>query len=83
MTSRTPKEATVEHTPDIRRIGNAIAVRDTKCTRCEAPIAKGERCSVFRERATSSAEARNAGTMYPKRRWCMVCARGAAVLESM
>lgn len=61
---------------------NATATRDTTCTRCNAPIAKGARCSVFRERALSNAEARNAGTLYPKRRWCTVCAGNAAVKET-
>lgn len=34
---------------------NATAIRDTS----------------FRERATSSHEAAHAGTMYPRRRWCI------------
>lgn len=53
---------------------NATATRDTTCTRCRRAIPQGERCAVFRERALSSAEARNAGTLYPKRRWCVACA---------
>jgi len=55
---------------------NATALRDTACTRCGATIRLGERMRVFRERALSSAEARNAGTLYPRRRWCRTCATG-------
>lgn len=52
---------------------NATAKRDFDCPRCGARIRTGERLQVFRERATSSAEARNAGTLYPMRKRCAGC----------
>lgn len=57
---------------------NATAIRDTTCTRCKAPIAKGARCAMFRERALSSHEAQHSG-LYPMRRWCEGCASESAV----
>jgi len=54
---------------------NATAIRDTKCQRCSRLIVKGERCAIFRERAISSHEASHAGSLYPKRRWCIDCAK--------
>lgn len=57
---------------------NATAKRDFACTRCGKTIRSGERCLMFRERATSSAEARNAGTLYPWRKWCASCVAARA-----
>lgn len=48
------------------------AKSERKC-RCGAKIAAGAAYYGYRERATSSAEARNAGTLYPKRRLCLPC----------
>ena len=45
---------------------------ERKC-RCGEKIAAGATYYGFRERATSSAEARNANTMYPKRILCLPC----------
>ncbi len=53
---------------------NATATKDTTCTACGQPIAKDERCAMFRERALTSAEARHGG-MHPLRRWCAACAK--------
>lgn len=64
--------ATVE-TPKGRPL-NATAKRDFPCPRCGRLIRQGERLAMFRERATSSAEARNACTLYPMRKRCAVCA---------
>jgi hypothetical protein len=48
------------------------AKAERKC-RCGAKIAAGAAYYGFRERATCSAEARNAGTLYPKRILCLPC----------
>ncbi len=53
---------------------NGTTTRDTTCRRCGSALPKGTRVAIFRERATSSAEARNAGTLYPRRVWCAACA---------
>lgn len=60
---------------------NATATRDTTCMRCAAPIARGARCSLFRERALSYREAAHSGTLYPKRRWCVDCATTREIFE--
>ena len=48
------------------------AKSERKC-RCGAKIDAGATYYGYRERATSSAEARNAGTLYPKRILCLPC----------
>jgi hypothetical protein len=53
---------------------NGTTTRDTSCRSCGAALPKGTRVAIFRERATSSAEARNAGSLYVRRVWCAPCA---------
>lgn len=53
---------------------NATAKQNFDCPACGALIKQGDRLLMFRERATSSAEARNAGTLYPMRKRCVACA---------
>lgn len=49
------------------------AKAERKCCRCPAKIKAGETYYGYRERATSSAEARNAGSLYVKRLLCLAC----------
>jgi len=45
-----------------------------KCSRCGKQMQVNDRCAIFRERALSMREASHAGTMYPRRAWCVTCA---------
>ena len=59
------------------KVRSGTAKEKVQCVNCGKTINKGDSMisHAYRERATSSAEARNAGTMYPWRfrRYCTDC----------
>ena len=51
-----------------------LAGQDRKCMCCKSIIPAGSTYYGYRERALSNHEALHAGTMYPKRYLCFLCA---------